>query len=67
VSIVWLAPLVVTLGALAAAAVLASRTVEEAARLRSELRNAAGLRPALLEVRAGVSALRASLEWFGRT
>ena len=65
--VLWLAPLAVTAVALVALAALVSRTSEEAARLRAAVRDVAGLRPDLVEARAGFQAFRESLEWFGRT
>ena len=67
IDLLWLAPLAVTAVAVTALVVLASRTAEEAPRLRAALRSAAALRPALFEARAGAQAFRESLEWFRHT
>ncbi len=67
IHMLWLGPLLVTVAAVVAVAVLVARTGEEAARLRAEVQAVAGLKPSVLEVRARVQALRESLEWLRRT
>ena len=66
-TVVWLAPLVTTAMGLTVVAVVASRAAEEAARLRRSIGGLGELRPAVVEARSRVRALRDAMQAGSRT
>lgn len=57
----WFLPLFVAVVGLAAVALAARRSTEEAGRLRDELRRLRGMRPLLLELQATAGSFNAAL------